>query len=90
MQFVRQHQSGEHGTAASRILNEPANARLCLLKPVTKAAYDARLKNDMSATTVPVDFQSFEFAETRFCTEAKTQSRRISRSGFGSAAPASS
>ncbi len=43
MNFVRQYQSGEHA-AASKLLNELAIARLCLLKPDKKAAYDAQLR----------------------------------------------
>ena len=44
MAFVRQYQSGEHAIQAAKILNELALARLCLLKPATKAAYDAKLR----------------------------------------------
>ncbi|HEY4260470.1 MAG TPA: hypothetical protein VGM98_09925, partial [Schlesneria sp.] len=46
MSFVRQYQSGEHATAAAKILNELAIARLCLLKPATKSAYDKKLRAD--------------------------------------------
>jgi len=43
--LVRQHQSGEHAAEATRLLNELARARLCLLKPATKTAYDAQLRD---------------------------------------------
>jgi formylglycine-generating enzyme required for sulfatase activity len=48
MGFVRQYQSGEHAADAARILNELATARLCLLKPASKAAYDAKLRKELS------------------------------------------
>ncbi|MBS0202517.1 MAG: NPCBM/NEW2 domain-containing protein [Planctomycetes bacterium] len=48
MSFVRQYQSGEHAAAAARILNELASARLCLLKPATKSAYDAKLRTELA------------------------------------------
>jgi len=49
MGFVRQYQSGEHAAAAAKILNELAIARLCLLKPASKAAYDAKLRHILAA-----------------------------------------
>lgn len=49
MGFVRQYQSGEHAADAARILNELATARLCLLKPATKAAYDKTLRAQIAA-----------------------------------------
>lgn len=47
MAFVRQYQSGEHAPDAAKILNELAAARLCLLKPTTKDAYDEKLKKEL-------------------------------------------
>lgn len=44
MAHVRTHQSGKHGEASQRLLNEIAAARLCLLSAEKKAAYDAQLK----------------------------------------------
>jgi hypothetical protein len=56
MSFIRQYQSGPHAEAAARILNELAIARLCLLKPVTKAAYDENLRRTLLAAepTLPL------------------------------------
>jgi formylglycine-generating enzyme required for sulfatase activity len=48
MGFVRQYQSGEHAVDAARILNELAQARLCLLKSATKTAYDAKLSQQLA------------------------------------------
>lgn len=57
MSFVRQYQSSEHAADAARILNELATARLCLLKPATKAKYDAKLREELGerkpAATAP-------------------------------------
>ncbi len=44
MAFLRKFQSGEHAADAMKLLNEISRARLCLLKPDTKSAYDATLK----------------------------------------------
>lgn len=64
MNCVRQYQSGEHAAAAARILNELAAARLCLLKPATKAAYDENLKASLEA-------QSPGFSEMSFAEDGK-------------------
>ena len=53
MGFVRQYQSGDQAADAARILNELATARLCLLKPATKAAYDAKLRTELAAAAEP-------------------------------------
>lgn len=50
MGFIRQYQSGEHAVFAAKILNEIATARLCLLKPTSKAEYDAKLKKQLAAS----------------------------------------
>src|SRR5579863_10777994 len=52
--FVRQYQSGEHAKDAAQILNELALARLCLLKPATKDAYDAKLRQQLAP---PFEFE---------------------------------
>jgi hypothetical protein len=56
MSFVRQYQSGPNAEAAARILNELAIARLCLLKPDAKAAYDENLRRTLFAAepTLPM------------------------------------
>lgn len=42
--YVRNFQTGKYGADATRILNEIAVAKLCLLDPAKRAAYDAELK----------------------------------------------
>ena len=48
MGFIRQYQSGEHAALAAKLLNEIATARLRLLKPRSKAEYDAKLKKELA------------------------------------------
>lgn len=48
MAYLRTFQSGPQAEACQRLLNEVARARVCLLDPARKAAYDARLR---AATT---------------------------------------
>ena len=43
MAHVRSFQGGQYVDASQRLLNELAVARLCLLKPEKKTAYDAAL-----------------------------------------------
>lgn len=65
MNFVRQYQSGEHAGDAARILNELAAARLCLLKPTTKATYDKKLRQAeaASAPTAESAFADLPFTD---------------------------
>jgi len=44
MVHVRTYQSGKHSAISQRILNELAAARICLLDPGKKAAYDEQLR----------------------------------------------
>lgn len=52
MAHVRTFQSGQHGALSQQILNELSAARLCLLTPEKKAAYDEQLRATLSATQV--------------------------------------
>lgn len=71
MGFVRQYQSGEHAADAARILNELATARLCLLKPATKAAYDEKLRAQFAAAEPDpsLDFADLPLADEGHDTE---------------------
>lgn len=44
MTHIRGYQSGRHAELSQQILNEVAAARLCLLSPAKRAAYDEELK----------------------------------------------
>jgi formylglycine-generating enzyme required for sulfatase activity len=47
MAHVRSFQMGKYAALSQRILNEIAAARVCLLNPQKKAAYDARLQAEL-------------------------------------------
>jgi hypothetical protein len=57
MAHVRQYQSGQHASAAAKLLNELATARLCLLKPSAKKEYDAKLKSERKWIAIPPNQQ---------------------------------
>ncbi|MDZ7617064.1 MAG: hypothetical protein U1E05_08670 [Patescibacteria group bacterium] len=54
MVHVRSYQMGQHSQLSQKVLNELANARVCLLNSEKKAAYDAALRAGMEARPVPV------------------------------------
>ncbi|MDB5335351.1 MAG: hypothetical protein JWN70_970 [Planctomycetaceae bacterium] len=45
--YLRKFQSGEHAADCQKLLNEVSRARLCLLKPAAKAAYDEQLRDQL-------------------------------------------
>jgi serine/threonine protein kinase len=47
MAHLRTLQTGPHAALAQKLLNEVAAARVCLLNPAKKAAYDAALRNQL-------------------------------------------
>jgi formylglycine-generating enzyme required for sulfatase activity len=49
MALLRTFQTGKHSALSQRLLNEVAAARLCLLKPEKRAAYDAELRKQLAA-----------------------------------------
>jgi hypothetical protein len=63
MSFVRQYQSGDYAGDAARILNELAMARLCLLRPATKSAYDEKLRQQMAPVQEEPDFADLPMAD---------------------------
>ena len=46
---LRTFQSGKHAQLSQKLLNEVSTARVCLLSPGKKQAYDARPRADVSA-----------------------------------------
>src|SRR5215475_13156304 len=51
MSYVRSFGAGEHQDALQKLLNELAAAKLCLLKPAEKAAYDQQLRVKLGSDT---------------------------------------
>lgn len=50
MAHLRTLQTGPHAALSQKLLNELAGAKLCLLKPEEKAAYDANLRTRFAAS----------------------------------------
>ena len=53
MMHLRTYQLGKHVAWSQRLLNEVAGAKVCLLDPEEKAAYDERLRHEMQPTGPP-------------------------------------
>ncbi len=53
MAHVRTFQSGPHSDDSQRILNEITQAKLCLLKPDSRAAYEAKIRSQKPVTAPP-------------------------------------
>ncbi|MCC6126948.1 MAG: hypothetical protein IT426_18460 [Pirellulales bacterium] len=53
MIHVRMYQLGEYSEISQRLLNELATAKMCLLIPERKAAYDAELRKMLAAAPAP-------------------------------------
>lgn len=60
MAHLRSFQTGQHGTLTQKLLNEVATAKLCLLKPDKKAAYDARLRAALEEKTPSSDYAAIK------------------------------
>ena len=52
MSHLRTFQTGKHVAESQRLLNEVSAARICLLNPVQKAAYDGRLRQRLTPRPV--------------------------------------
>ena len=53
MGHLRRYQTSQHAELSQRLLNEVAAARICLLNPSKRAAYDEQLKLARPAATAP-------------------------------------
>ncbi len=51
MTHMRTFAGGQHAKLSQTLLNEIAAAKVCLLTPEKKAAYDARLQSTLPATS---------------------------------------
>lgn len=52
MGHLRTFQSGQHSSLSQQLLNEVASAKICLLNPKTKAAYDAQLRGKLEISSI--------------------------------------
>ena len=48
---IRSFQAGQHSALSQKILNEISAARICLLNPQKKAAYDAKLRQELARSS---------------------------------------
>lgn len=89
MGHLRTFQSGEHSALSQRLLNEVAAAKVCLLSPAKKAAYDAQLRRqpvpaedstpapaDSSPWAQPVAVQDATPASSQWITESALPAAR--------------
>ena len=53
MVHVRSYQGGRHSDLSQKLLNELAAARVCLLDPAKKAAYDEQLRRQLHSQPAP-------------------------------------
>jgi len=53
MMITKSFQAGKHAGLTQQILNEITQAKVCLLNPENKAAYDAELKQELGAVERP-------------------------------------
>ncbi|MDB5387751.1 MAG: type fimbrial assembly protein PilB [Planctomycetaceae bacterium] len=83
--FVRQYSSGKQGSDATRILNELAAARLCLLKPATKAAYDESLRQQLNQTDSKSNLPAAEFSFLEDVVNTSSQKKAMTSGGYKSA-----
>jgi hypothetical protein len=65
MAHVRKYQLGQHSQTSQKILNEIAAAKICLLKPEQRSAYDSELRGELASQPtpppIPVAEQAFSF-----------------------------
>jgi formylglycine-generating enzyme required for sulfatase activity len=53
MAHLRTYQTGPNGALSQKLLNEVAAARVCLLNPARKTAYDEKLRKELETQTAP-------------------------------------
>jgi len=65
MAFLRTFQTGPHGPLSQKLLNQVAAAKICLLNPDKKAAYDALLLERLEGAVPPAapEVERYDFIE---------------------------
>ena len=53
MGYLRQFGTGPHSEESQRLLNEVSTARVCLMNPDKRAAYDGQLRQQQAAHAPP-------------------------------------
>ncbi len=87
-EFLQALSMGQHVSDAQRIMNEVARARLCLIKPDRKAAYDQALKDQLASNTkkpvpmaIPIAAEVDDASALKDLQVALDSRKRPSRSG---------
>ena len=60
---LKTYQLGQHAALTQKLLNEVSAAKVCLLDPQRKAAYDARLRKELEAKKTPARPQTLPTAK---------------------------
>lgn len=64
MAYLRTFQMGPHAALSQKLLNQVAAAKVCLLNPEKKAAYDGRLRSRLvGAQPAPEEAEVYDFIE---------------------------
>lgn len=81
MSYVKNCATGEHVQASQKLLNELSAARLCLLTPARRAAYDTELKAKLAPPPPPEEPKPAKAAEPAAPREAarKPAAKRVVR-----------
>ena len=87
MGHLRRYQTSQHSELSQRLLNKVSAARICLLNPSKRAAYDEQLKLAMLAATAPPVPQppdvAFPVVEEEWSPRAMRPARRKPSSSVG-------
>lgn len=79
MAHLRTFQAGKHSALSQRLLNEVAAARICLLNPAKKQAYDAQLRVELEqAARQPSEFAAVAEMVSAEPSSSATRGRRPS------------
>ncbi len=63
MAHLRTYQMGKHSKLSQKLLNEVAKAKVCLLNPKTRAAYDRRLREELQTEDSETESETAESEE---------------------------
>jgi hypothetical protein len=65
MAYLRTFQTGPHAALSQKLLNQVAAAKVCLLNPEKKAAYDGRLRSRLEGAqpAAPEEAEAYDFIE---------------------------
>ena len=86
MSFIKEYQAGADSALSQKLLNQLSAARICLLSPTTKAAYDEQLRAKLQAQMAPDPAESAS-ANSRWRNESAAPPLLVPPDGRVSAGP---